>query len=135
MSQIQWNDSLSVSVPSIDGQHKALIAMINELDGAMFRGESMLITGAIIEKLLLYAEHHFSYEEQCMQQCAYAFLDTHRCQHDDLLEKVKEFRTAYSNSVPGLSEDMMEFLNTWLQKHIKSTDKQYTEQFRAHNIV
>ncbi|MFZ4619090.1 MAG: bacteriohemerythrin [Bacteroidota bacterium] len=135
MSQVLWNDSLSVSIPSIDTQHKALIAMINELDGAILRGQSMLVTGAIIEKLLMYAEHHFAYEEQCMKQCAFAQIETHRCQHDELREKVKEFSIAYANSVPGISEGLLEFLYQWLQGHILRSDKQYTSQFQSHNIT
>ncbi len=109
--------------------------MINELDGAIYRRQSVIITGAIIEKLLMYAEHHFSYEEQCMEQCAFAHIETHRCQHDELRVKVKEFSIAFNNSVPGISEDLLEFLNLWLQNHILRSDKKYTSQFQVHNIA
>lgn len=135
MPIINWDESLSVQVPSIDVQHQALIAMINELDDAITRGYSALVVGNIIEKLLMYAEHHFSYEESCMEQCAFAQIETHRCQHDDLLSKVKEFKLSYARSVPGLSQDLKVFLISWLQHHIKRSDKQYSRTFAQSGIV
>ncbi len=135
MSLFQWDESLSVQVPSIDSQHQALIAMINELDDALSRGYSAIITGSIIEKLLVYAEHHFSYEEHCMEQCAFAQIETHRCQHDALLAKVKDFKASYALSTPGLDKDLMEFLTAWLQNHIKKSDKQYSSHFAQSGIV
>ncbi len=35
MSLMEWNEKLSVGVPSIDEQHKKLVAMLNELYDAM----------------------------------------------------------------------------------------------------
>jgi len=63
MALMSWNKSYSVGVQTIDSQHNVLFDIINELHGAMMKGQAHSLTGSLLRKLLDYTNTHFSAEE------------------------------------------------------------------------
>ena len=59
MSLMEWNEKLSVGVPSIDAQHKKLVAMLNELYDAMQAKHSQEALGKVLDGLIVIA-HPFA---------------------------------------------------------------------------
>jgi len=128
MPKMMWKDTMSVGVESLDAQHRTMIAMINELDDALYTAQSEIVIGSVISKLVEYTEHHFDYEENCMLVACYARLRDHKCQHDILREKVCRLRDAYAEQQQGIGEELVKTLEQWLQVHIRHDDKQYSTQ-------
>lgn len=135
MALIEWNDRLSVNIASIDGQHKVLVSLINELHDAMTTGKSKDVIASVLGRLIEYTKNHFRHEEQCMTKTCYAMLKDHKCQHDDLAKKVLQFETDFKAGKVGLTMEVMTFLQQWLNNHIMKSDKAYSAHLISHHIA
>jgi hemerythrin len=124
MTEIKWDDSLSVSVNLIDEQHKMLIKRIKELFDAVNSSRGAIEIGKTLGFMIDYTEFHFSTEEKHMAELGYPGFDVHRKQHDDfkstLNEMVMEFEE--DGATAQLGEWVNQYLINWLVDHIKSID-------------
>ncbi len=134
MPLIQWSEKLSVNVPSIDGQHRILIDLINQLHEAMLSGRSKEVIADVLSRLIDYTKLHFAHEEHCMAKSCYAHLKEHRCQHIDLAETVLKFEKDFNAGKVGLTMDVLTFLQQWLNGHILKSDKRYSEHLKQNHI-
>jgi hemerythrin len=135
MALIQWDKSFSVNVGEIDKQHQVLVQMINDLNEAMRQGKSKDILGKIIDGLVTYAVTHFKMEEKYFDQFEYASAFSHKKEHTDFTKKVAEFKSGFDKGKIMLSIEVMDFLSTWLQKHIKGSDMKYGPFFNEKGLV
>jgi hemerythrin len=131
---IQWDDSFSVHVAEIDRQHQKLIWMVNDLGDAMHQGKSRDILGKIIQKLSDYAGTHFKTEEKYFDKFGYSETDAHKREHADFTRKVADFKKAFDAGKLTLSIDVMNFLWSWLQTHIKGADRKYGPFFNEKGL-
>lgn len=127
MSLITWNDSFSVKVPQIDLQHKKLVKIINDLHGAMRAGKGKDVMAPIIAELVNYTKEHFTFEESLLKKHNYKELGAHVTEHKNFVAKITDFQSKYDEGDLNLSLAVMNFLSDWLVKHIKGTDKKYSE--------
>jgi hemerythrin len=134
MALIQWDNSFSVNVAEIDKQHQGLIGMINDLNEAMRQGKSKEVLGKIIEGLVNYAVKHFETEEKYFDQFGYINSFSHKKEHADFTKKVAEFKSGFDSGKIMLSIEVMDFLSSWLQKHIKGTDMKYGPFFNEKGL-
>lgn len=135
MPYMEWNDTLSVGVTSVDAQHKKLVAMLNELFDAMSseRGQEVVIK--TLDGLINYTVTHFAYEEQLFARTGYPEAAAHKKQHDELTKKVIAIREKAKSGVGyALTFEVMEFLKAWLFKHILGSDKRFGPHLISHNI-
>lgn len=126
MSLIQWNDTLSVSIETIDCQHQQLIQLINDLHQAMKERKAKEILGRIIEELSQYAQEHFMTEERLFIKHGYPQQASHINEHNRFIDQVVDFKNSFKAGRAALSLDIMNFLNQWLLDHIRKSDKAYS---------
>ncbi len=124
MHKIEWNNELSVGVQEIDDQHKELIRIANGLMNAVSKGADKRVVNNVITKLRAYTVFHFNSEEKLMLDHRFPKRGEHEAEHNRLKTEVKQFqRTLYKKH--KLTPDMLlDFLKTWLLKHILSTDRE-----------
>ena len=125
MALMEWNSTLSVSVPGIDAQHQKLIALVNRLHDAMRAGKGAAMIGAVLDELVAYTRTHFAHEEALMRAHRYPGADAHVAEHRKLVSSVEALQ-ADLKAGQLLSMTVMEFLQSWLSTHICQSDKQYT---------
>ena len=125
MKIIEWCEDFSVHIETIDEQHKTLISLINELNLAMKYGKEKKHCANIINGLFEYIKTHFTTEEGILEQHNYPQLAEHKKEHDLFIDKILEFKTDLKIKQVCLSEEILEFLSTWLIDHIQGTDKKY----------
>ena len=123
-----------VGVKQIDAEHKNLVSILNQLHEAMRRGQGKDVLGSTLDSLVSYTKAHFTNEERLLQQSGYPDLVAHKREHELLTNKVLEFQRNFNAGRIGLSLDVMEFLSSWLQGHIKGTDKKYIPCLHANGI-
>ncbi|MBI1422215.1 MAG: bacteriohemerythrin [Gammaproteobacteria bacterium] len=130
----EWNEQLSVGVPSIDRQHKVLIALINELHEAMAKGAGPSAGKAVLKKVINYAQAHFVYEEGLFSGNQYALTEEHKESHRRIEKKL--FALKQEADTPGfdVSDELMQFLKTWLNNHILKEDMGYSELLRKNHV-
>src|SRR5512145_1470410 len=131
MPLLNWTTDLSVGVNEIDDQHKQLIGFMNSLHDSMKAGQAKQALDKTLQELADYTVYHFQAEEKYMQKFRYPGYPAHKMKHDAFVRKVTDFQKDYQAGKLGLSIDLMNFLKDWVTTHIRETDKQYSETFRA----
>lgn len=134
MSLIEWNDSLSVGVPSIDAQHSVLVKTLNELHDAMMSGQAHAKTADLLRTLIRYTHEHFASEEALMEQAGYAAIDEHRKRHHELTRRVEDYVARFERGESTINLHLLNFLRDWLTNHIMKEDKAYSLALTSHGI-
>ena len=134
MALIQWNETFSVNVAEIDRQHQQLIGIINELNDAMRRGQGKAVLEKIINGLVNYATTHFITEEKYFDKFGYPEANRHKNEHTDFVIKVSVFKNEFEKGNIALPLQIMDFLNDWLENHIKGADKKFGPFFNEKGL-
>jgi hemerythrin len=134
MALIEWDESLSVNVEELDGQHRRLIGLINDLNDAMKRGQGKEGLAVIIGELSSYAGDHFATEEKYFDRFAYPDSRRHKSEHTDFVRKVTDFKGEFDSGQLALSVQVMLFLKDWLKGHILGSDKKYGPYFNEKGL-
>ncbi|MFZ4617951.1 MAG: bacteriohemerythrin [Rectinemataceae bacterium] len=134
MALINWNDSLSVGLLEIDGQHKKLVDLVNKLHEAMKIGQAKEILVHIFKELIDYTGNHFRKEEIYMKAFSYPAFATHKNEHDLLVLKVTALEKELEAGSEMIPMEVMDFLKGWLSDHIQGTDRLYCSSFRQNGV-
>jgi len=125
-----WNQKFRVGIDSIDAQHQQLFAIGRELYDAMASGQGKAAMGRILDRLVQYTKTHFEHEEGLMRQHGYPDYIKHKKIHADLTAGVLKFQSEFKSGEVGMTIDLLEFLRTWLERHIEHEDAAYTPYLR-----
>jgi hemerythrin len=134
MALMTFGQNNSVGVQTIDGQHKVLFEIINELHAAMLKGQAQSLTGPMLRKLLDYTRTHFSAEEAMMAGVKYPRLADHKVKHRDLVKQVEEYAVRFEKGEITLNLHLLNFLRDWLMNHIQKVDKDYGPWLNEHGV-
>lgn len=130
MALINLDESFSVKVAEIEQQHKKPVSMINEISDAMKQRKVKEVLEKIVNGLVEYALTHFKTEEKYFTRFGYPDTESHKKEHNDFVQKVKDFKDGFEKGKLTLSVEVMNFLSDWLQNHIKGTDKKVFRVFQ-----
>ncbi len=126
---MEWNQNLSIGVPTLDDQHRQLVAAFNELQGAMRSGQGSAQLLSTLRFLGEYAVKHFSTEESLMRVHRYPGLEAHRAEHDafraDFARIMKEAEAARHRV--AMTMDVSNRILEWLLAHIGRVDRRMGE--------
>ncbi len=134
MEFIKWNDELSVSIPSIDGEHKKLIGLINDFYNGIATKSSREQLITMVAGLKNYTAYHFSTEENYMRQHDFPGLADHKAQHDSFVAKVNDFSERLEDGRFVVSLEITNFIKDWITGHIMGTDKKYSAFLRERGV-
>ena len=124
MTEIQWEDSLSVFVDLIDEQHKMLIQRIRDLSDAVTSSRGAGQICKTLGFMIDYTEFHFSTEEKHMVDLTYPGFDINKEQHEKFKTTLKEMVMEFEEdgATAQLGEWVNNYLINWLVDHIKTID-------------
>jgi hemerythrin len=134
MGLINWDSSYSVKVAELDGHHQKLFSLVNELHDAMREGKGSSVIRSIVQELVTYTQTHFQREEELMEQTKFPGLGVHCMEHQKLIAKVGEYKTALDSGKGVNTTAVLEFLRDWLAKHINRVDKGYSSHLNGSGI-
>lgn len=123
MDEIVWTQEMSVGVERMDAEHRALVAMLNELGQALASGRGDEAARDVAGRMRRYAKEHFQTEESAMLASDYPTRTGHIAEHDSFIEKVLELEEALSLGGSAEPEGLRAYLADWLRSHIMGTDK------------
>lgn len=132
---IVWEDRFAIGIPVIDGEHKRLVELCNELyKGIMSsrnseRKDSVRIA---LKKCADYVLTHFSNEEKLMQVCGYKDFESHKRTHAEFAKKVFEKCRTFDSETFASSLEFTKFLYDWILSHIAHTDTLYVGDLKAY---
>lgn len=133
MAYLNWSDDLNTGIGVIDGQHRRIVDMINELYTAQQKGAREGV-GVVIEALVDYTISHFAFEEAMLEEAGYVFTKAHKRVHDIFIKRVSEYRTRFKQG-EDVCDELRSLLGRWLFGHIRNDDQSYvaavTENLRC----
>lgn len=123
---LQWSKDLAIGHPIIDSDHQMLINIANDLAHATKSGASADVVGTALGRLVQYIETHFRREEALFMASGYPHKEKHLQNHRDIENLVQTFLIAFQKDPKSVDMNkLMDFLKTWLVKHIGKLDKGY----------
>lgn len=129
---IEWSDDFSVRLHDMDEEHKKLIDMINDLNGATSEGKSREAVAAVLNRLVDYVAVHFKHEEQMMAETKCPELPSQQALHAAFVKKALEFQAGFTSGKALVGTEIVLFLKEWLIGHIMGKDKLYTAWVKKH---
>ena len=100
-----------------DAQHQVLFELIEQIKIVPFDPE-------ILNRLKLYAEHHFVLEETYMRQLDYPHAEAHLEAHNRFREELQAMMETDPTMHESLQISLSDFLYKWLKLHVLGIDKQ-----------
>ena len=125
MVLMQWVEDLEVHNSTVDGQHRQLVDALNELADAVEAGRGAEQLQLTLDFLVIYADMHFSDEENLMRNGGYPDLEPHIAQHRAFMAKAEDLRAQAAAGFATLDVALLEFLKDWLMNHIMQQDKAF----------
>ncbi len=136
MALILWNEArYGVNIKEIDSQHKQLIDVINLLQSSMSEGKGKDVLGKILGDMARYAKGHFATEEKIMKTNGYTGYDDQKKEHDAFTAKAVALKSDFEGGKITLAVDTLTFLKNWLDNHIATVDKKYSNFLNEKGVV
>ena len=137
MSNIAWNDNLSVGVDLIDSQHKSLIEKIAHLENAIRTGQGPAEIVRTLDFLIDYTDYHFGTEEKNMRAFDYPELPAHLERHAEFKRTLKNLGEDFEEegATQGLADSIETLLMNWFVKHIKDVDNKFGAFLRENDLT
>ena len=129
-----WTDDMSVSVREIDDQHRRLVQMMNSLHRAMVESRGPQEQAVAIRGMVDYAASHFKVEEDYMRKFRYGKTASHVREHEVFTAKARDLSERSGRSGFILTLEVLDFLKTWLRRHIMGVDRQYMDCFSKNGL-
>jgi hemerythrin len=122
MTLLKWKPAFSLGIPSVDLEHREMIAMINEAH----EGLEGRIDPASIEAMLgeIHAgiAAHFALEERLMRAAGYAEYGAHKDDHEKLLDQILDLMDVYAVDPENGREALQKGLSDWFGSHFATFD-------------
>lgn len=130
MTKMVWDDSLAVGNAVIDQEHRILVDIFNQLQGAILGGRGATAIGPILCALSDYIGIHFDHEEHLMLRHGYAGYAGHKARHDELLQELSLLIYRFEMGERQVTLDTMDFLHKWLTVHLRQEDFKLADALR-----
>lgn len=135
MEFMTWTSDLSVGVEILDGDHKKLIGIINQLHFGIAAGQDKEILVAILGELVDYTKFHFTREEEMLFEAGYTATPAHVVEHEKFIRRISNLQERVKSApVAMLNAELMDFLRGWLYSHILVSDKKYGPSLNAYGL-
>ncbi len=125
MEDIEWDDSLLIGNELIDLQHKMLVGLIGAIPVNKSPGDELALEEAIV-----YAETHFSDEEEYLEEIGYPAMSEHKHMHKRLTKILESYKSDYDDGKTDLYA-FKQFMYTWITEHIMKEDKKIGAYLRS----
>lgn len=129
MPLLEWDPSYEIGDPVIDGDHRTMVTLVNDLHGILGSGVSAAALADLFERMIEHTDGHFVREETLMEQQNFHRdrLLEQRFEHRLLGERLRELKSRLDtgDSPQAVGEDLLEFLVTWFKGHILEEDMKF----------
>lgn len=108
----------------IDEQHAKLIACVERLELWEGKGQGFAALLDALQALSVYAQEHFSYEEDFMRRYHYPNLDRHIAEHQEFSDELSRLTERVLDG-ESASEPVIAFVRDWVTTHISQEDMRF----------
>jgi len=130
-ARVVWRDEFSLGVPSIDHEHREMVALINEIFVRIETGDTETVADDLGE-IYAHISAHFALEEEIMRREGYDQFDDHKADHERLLDDIREIMDAYEDGSYSDRKDVFaDRLQRWFVDHFKTKDARLHRRLRT----
>jgi len=129
MQRIHWGPELELGHPEIDGQHRRMVEIFNQLHDAVYAQCVGLREDVLLDELIRVADANFRAEEALMDSRpspGERFL-AHREAHVILLHELVALRDGLFARHAHVNLRALNFLKKWLFDHMSHADRDLME--------
>lgn len=124
MAYFEWAADLVIDNGPLDADHRALIALVNELHTATSQGLGQDVVADVMEQLITYTEQHFAREEHVMQAAKFAQFEAHQRAHQELIKLLRGLQARHGEGSITTAAQLSTLLRDWLSLHIRRSDRE-----------
>ena len=121
-----FTEDCLTGMSQIDDEHRELFRILNQLHELLaneFVSDKYDQTRELLDRLKDYAGNHFAHEEAYMESIGHPELELQRRQHNAFTAKISEMDIILpGNDQQAFLDDLLQYLVTWLYRHIISSD-------------
>lgn len=137
MDAFVWDNNFVTGLPQVDEQHHELVALFNELNAALFSGETDSVTSndamlsRTFARIVDYTRYHFRDEENLMRTEGVnsRHIQMHHAAHEQFVQQLQAI-WAHRHALPQPGETLVGFLTSWLSLHILGIDQSLSRQIK-----
>ena len=127
-----WRDEYVLGVDEIDGQHRRLIEIANEVYMVLndqWRLDKYNQILKVLDELKAYTIYHFQSEEAYMEKIGYKKRFSHAMEHKAFVEKLKAVDLSeVDEAQEKYLRELLGFITDWVVNHIMTTDRLYVSK-------
>jgi hemerythrin len=125
-----WNEKMDVGHEAMDHDHHAQIALVSAFVDALEQGRPAMAT-KVVEQLEKLSDAHFHSEELLMDLAGYPQSRQHGGEHDALLAKIGEAKSAHREGNRELAVSLALDFRSTLAAHMNDADRRVAEHVRG----
>lgn len=122
MKVLQWKQSFSLGIPSVDAEHQEMIGLINAAHAGLRDRQDRAAIDAMLGEIHAGIAAHFALEERLMRSAGYAGYGEHKADHERLLDQIMELMDIYAADPAEGEKQLSERLSSWFEGHFASHD-------------
>lgn len=111
----------------MDAEHRQLVVLMEDVEAAIAAGKDEGLVQARFDKLIAWAAQHFAHENETMLHSGYDRAGPHAEQHRALIQSLSDYAVAPPQQLDRRQRALaaVQFLETWLIKHIDEEDAHF----------
>jgi hemerythrin len=122
MTLLEWKSDYSVGIPSMDFEHRKMIAMINEIYDEMSQRNDPDSIDQFLGDINAAINAHFALEERIMKDAGYIEYEAHKDDHEELLDQIRALMDEFGKDPENGFVLLRENLGNWFERHFASFD-------------
>ena len=122
MTILEWKSEYSVGNSSVDHEHQHMIEQINAIGGMLGDDLTVKAIESILGEIHADISAHFALEEHLMRVAKYAEYETHKKDHEDLLDEIREVMDSFVWDPDTGRELLRRILSDWFGNHFATFD-------------
>jgi hemerythrin-like metal-binding protein len=124
---------MSVGVPSLDGDHRLLMDLVNRLETGIRTRQEAATLAEHVDSFIAFSEFHLAREEKVMEACGYPGLPREREEHARFLHDIYALRDRYlATHESVVFDNLLCELRHWVDHHV-SDGETGLRPFAEHN--
>ena len=131
MSLLEWRNEYAVGNDAVDHDHRNLIDKINAIYGSLGLQMDILKVEAMLSDLQADISEHFALEELLMHQAGFVEYETHKQDHESLLDQINDLIFSFSEDPHAGRELLTSQLSDWFGRHFTTFDARLHNQLEA----
>lgn len=122
MSLLEWRDDFLIGIAEVDGEHRELIALLNEMHDEALRHRSAAQVATVLGEINVRIAAHFALEEKNMELLGYAGYAAHKAEHERLLDQITEIMEEVDQSGRYDPDALSAAVSAWFGEHFRTHD-------------